>query len=61
MPNRNRPYQFFVTQEFLATVNGSRNQYHPGHAYTVREGKAWDDLDSKVDEWVTEGKAVLIR
>jgi hypothetical protein len=49
-----------VLEDFEAVVNGFKNQYHKGHAYTVRQGDAWNDLDTKVVGWVAEGKVAVV-
>jgi hypothetical protein len=49
-----------VLESFEAVVNGHTNLYHRGHAYTVRPGESWDDLDSKVAGWQADGKVVVV-
>lgn len=61
MSDRLRPYTFYVLEDFLAEVHGSRNHYLKGHTYTVRPGAVYNDLDDQVTGWLVEGRVALVR
>lgn len=55
-----RPFTFTPLIEFPWIVGGvTIGHYVPGLTYTVREGETYDDLATKVDVWLKDGKVVL--
>lgn len=53
-------YKFVPNETFEAEIYGNTNRYKQGHLYTVHDTPAHAELGSKVQQWVTEGKVVIV-